>query len=236
MNNYYVYEWIRLDTNEPFYVGKGKDDRWKELTRGKNEHFNNIVKNIPCVVNILHENLEEKVAYHLEVWYIREYRDVIGYKLVNITDGGEGQSLCGSANGFYGRVHSDKSKEEIGIKSKERNQGKNNPFYGKSHTEESKKKMKGRVKSEEERKKISERGKTLIGAKNPNAKPIICITTKKIFQTIKEAQEFYGIKRINFKHKTNGKLNDGTPLIWKRLIWKHSKKYKIKVVNKNEIA
>ena len=22
MSNYYVYEWIRLDTNEPFYVGK----------------------------------------------------------------------------------------------------------------------------------------------------------------------------------------------------------------------
>ena len=26
-NNYYVYEWIRLDTNEPFYVGKGKNKR-----------------------------------------------------------------------------------------------------------------------------------------------------------------------------------------------------------------
>lgn len=30
-NEYYVYEWIRLDTNEPFYVGKGKKDRWKNL-------------------------------------------------------------------------------------------------------------------------------------------------------------------------------------------------------------
>ena len=26
-NEYYVYEWIRLDTNEPFYVGKGKGNR-----------------------------------------------------------------------------------------------------------------------------------------------------------------------------------------------------------------
>lgn len=24
---YYIYEWIRLDTNEPFYVGKGKGNR-----------------------------------------------------------------------------------------------------------------------------------------------------------------------------------------------------------------
>ena len=27
MNQYYVYEWIRLDNNEPFYVGKGKGER-----------------------------------------------------------------------------------------------------------------------------------------------------------------------------------------------------------------
>ena len=27
MNQYYVYEWIRLDNNEPFYVGKGKRER-----------------------------------------------------------------------------------------------------------------------------------------------------------------------------------------------------------------
>ena len=33
-NKYYVYEWIRLDTNEPFYVGKGCDDRWKDLKGG----------------------------------------------------------------------------------------------------------------------------------------------------------------------------------------------------------
>ena len=26
-NKYYVYEWIRLDINEPFYVGKGCGDR-----------------------------------------------------------------------------------------------------------------------------------------------------------------------------------------------------------------
>lgn len=26
-NIYYVYEWIRLDTNEVFYVGKGKNNK-----------------------------------------------------------------------------------------------------------------------------------------------------------------------------------------------------------------
>ena len=32
-NVFYVYEWIRLDTNEPFYVGKGRDNRCYKLTR-----------------------------------------------------------------------------------------------------------------------------------------------------------------------------------------------------------
>lgn len=45
-NKYYIYEWIRLDTNEPFYVGKGKGRRWNTLTRGTNKHFNNINKSI----------------------------------------------------------------------------------------------------------------------------------------------------------------------------------------------
>ena len=27
MNEYYVYEWYNIDTNEVFYVGKGKKDR-----------------------------------------------------------------------------------------------------------------------------------------------------------------------------------------------------------------
>lgn len=87
---YYVYEWIRLDTNEPFYIGKGSYNRWYESKRGNNCHFNNIVKSIPVAVNILHDELTEDDAFKYECWYIYEYKDVIGYNLVNITDGGEG--------------------------------------------------------------------------------------------------------------------------------------------------
>lgn len=35
MKEYYVYEWIRLYTNEPFYVGKGKGDRGYQLKKNK---------------------------------------------------------------------------------------------------------------------------------------------------------------------------------------------------------
>ena len=98
---YYVYEWIRLDTNEPFYIGKGKGRRWCVLKR-ENDRFNKIVNKIPVAVNILESNLCEKEAFEYEIYYINEYRN-IGFDLVNICDGGENPpTLYGKENGNYG--------------------------------------------------------------------------------------------------------------------------------------
>lgn len=196
-NKYYVYEWIRLDTNEPFYVGKGCDGRWKE-TLSRNNWFLHIVNKVPCAVNILHDNLEEQIAYDLEVWYIREYRDIIGYNMCNISDGGEGSGLTGESNGFYGKHHTEESKKKIREKSKERNQGENNPFYGKRHTEETKQKMRGRIKTQEEIDKIKRGvvGKACYYEDNPNSKKIICLNTLKVYDCIKLAIEEFNTESI----------------------------------------
>jgi hypothetical protein len=85
-----VYEWIRLDSNEPFYVGKGKERRYLKCDRPNNKHFNNIMKSTSAVVNILHNNLTEQEANEIECWYIHEYKFIWGFDIVNITDGGEG--------------------------------------------------------------------------------------------------------------------------------------------------
>ena len=106
---YYVYEWIRLDTNEPFYVGKGKGRRWCVLKR-ENDRFNKIVNKIPVAVNILESNLCEKEAFEYEIYYINEYRN-IGFDLVNICDGGENPpTLYGKENGNYGNHWSEDKK------------------------------------------------------------------------------------------------------------------------------
>ena len=208
---YYVYEWIRLDTNEPFYVGKGKGDRWRKLKREGNNHFNNIVNKVSVAVNILHDNLEEEIALGLEVYYIWLYRDIIGYMLVNINDGGDGCALCGKNNPMYGKNSWDYMDEDAKIerikKLKER-KGEKNPWYGRSHTLEAREKM-----------SKTRKGKTN-GKNNPKAKSVICLTTTKIFSTEKEGSEYYNCVRQHIskccKGERNycGKLSDGTKLRW----------------------
>lgn len=219
-NIYYVYEWIRLDTNEPFYIGKGKRNRCYKLIRDNNSHFNNIVKSIPVAVNILHDNLDEKTALGLEVWYIREYRDIIGYNLVNITDGGEGCVI-------KGWNHSEETKKILSKKMK-----------GKEKDRECRmkisKSLKNKKHSMEHNKKVKENHADFKGRNNPRAKSVICITTGKIFFTLKDGAEYYGIKNTGHiaqccknKRKSCGRY-ENKKLVWKYLIWNHGKIYRIK--------
>ena len=95
----YVYEWVRLDTNEPFYVGIGEKNRWKEYRKGRrNKKFDIIFKHNKCAVHILHTNLSREIAGQFESWYINEYKYIIGYDICNITDGGEGATIMGKDN------------------------------------------------------------------------------------------------------------------------------------------
>lgn len=234
MNDYYVYEWIRLDTNEPFYVGKGKGNRCYKLTRGNNQHFNNIAKSIPVAVNILHDNLDEETAFGLECYYIWLYRDIIGYNMTNMNDGGEGQTLCGENNPFYGvhrygednpfydKKHTDKTRKKMSENHWDCS-GDNNPMYSKHHSEESKRKMSENRKGKHCGKDNHNYGKGYLmeGKNNSNAKAVICLATSKVFFTAKEGAEYYNIQSKSHlgqccqgKRKSCGKLPDGTKLVW----------------------
>lgn len=91
-NKYYVYQHVRLDTLEPFYVGKGKDSRAYSRW-GRNKHWYNIVNKVGYSVEIVQDNLTEEEAFNLEIETIANYRK-LEYKLCNMTNGGEGVSGC----------------------------------------------------------------------------------------------------------------------------------------------
>ena len=102
--------------------------------------------------------------------------------------------------------------------------GKNNPFYGKHHSEESKQKMSESNKGKNSFENKTKEEMETIGKKISEAcsKKVICITTGEIFNSIKKAGNYYNVAKntISFcckkKYKSAGKLN-GVRLQWKYL-------------------
>ena len=171
-----------------------------------------------CKLSWENEELKKKVsARNVKRWEENEnYRKKMHEK------------LRGENNPMYGKHHSEETKKKMSEAMKGKYVGENNPMYGKNAYE-------GKTKEEMEQigKKISEKSK---GKNNGNAKSVICLTTKKIFYTVQDAMNEYNIKGTSGigkvckgKRKYCGKHN-GQKLIWKYLVWKHNKKYRIKSI------
>ena len=172
---YYVYGYIRLDTNTYFYIGKGTDIRYKRIDL-RSKHFKHIMDKTECIVEILYDNLTEEEALGIECYLIHELVFEYGYSididgnrseekgchLVNCTWGGEGISgykyteeqreKCarhGEQNGMYGR------------------KGELSPHYGKVYSEEHKNKIK---------------------LSNPRRKRVYCVELNLTFNSYREAE------------------------------------------------
>lgn len=95
------------------------------------------------------------------------------------------------------------------------------------------KSLKNKKHSKEHNRKVKENHADFSGKNNPKSKSVICITTKKIFLTIKEGSAYYNCNSSHItscckgRRKSCGKLKNGTKLNWKYLIWNHNKKYRI---------
>ena len=211
---------------------------------------------------VLFNNLTEDEAKLLEQCYIALYDTTDKNKGYNITDGGEGvrgykhteewkqkmsKARSGANNPWYGKHLSKEHREKISMNHADMS-GKNNPFYNRTHTEETRQKMRdnhydnsgknnhmyGKHHTKESKQKMSEAkiGK-YAGKNNPKAKSIICITTNRVFFTIKEAANHYNIdesgivKCCKGKRKNCGKLSNGTKLVWRYVNYKHNRVYRV---------
>lgn len=103
MNIYYVYIYKYPDTLLPFYVGKGKGDRYKVHLKlyksDPNGHKKNVIRQIlnegkAPLIEFYAKDISEEEAFKLECDLIEKYgrRDQLNGLLCNMTSGGEGSS------------------------------------------------------------------------------------------------------------------------------------------------
>jgi hypothetical protein len=99
LGKHYLYQHIRLDTNEPFYIGIGtKYNHRKDYTRAKargkqrNKIWRAITQRVDYIVEILFECDDYDFIKRKEVELIIQYGQIIKNNgtLCNLTDGGEG--------------------------------------------------------------------------------------------------------------------------------------------------
>ena len=85
---FYIYKWFITETGFVFYIGKGKDNRYKSMKK-RNPYFLNIVKKYNCDVEIIEYCENEEIAFEKEKQYIKDFKEK-GMATANFHEGGLG--------------------------------------------------------------------------------------------------------------------------------------------------
>lgn len=138
MNNC-LYFHINPLKNEIFYVGIGNKKR-PYTTKGRNNHWNNIVNKYGLIVDVVSDNLSWESACKLEQFYINKLgrKDLNKGSLVNLTDGGEGAFGIKRSDEFKRRLSDINKGKKQTLEAKEKQI---NAQIGTKRSEETKKKM-----------------------------------------------------------------------------------------------
>ena len=107
----YVYRHVRLDKNEPFYIGVGTGRNYKRARkRGtqRNDIWNRIVAKTPYEIHILMDNLTWLQACEKEKEFILLYgrKDLGTGPLLNLTEGGDGR---------FGHLISEETRKKMSV-------------------------------------------------------------------------------------------------------------------------
>lgn len=225
-------------------TGQRPETRWKAGSPYKrNTHFWRAIQKYGWYDGFLHEvissNLTKDEACNLEVELIAKYNTTDQRYGYNQTSGGEASFVmtdevkqkmkdnhydCSGENGsFYGKHHTEETKEKIRQARIGKYSGKNSPKYGKHPSEETRKKMseskKGKCLTKDTKKKMSEQR---IGFKNGSAKrPVYCVELNEIFWGAMEVKNKYGINDnvVRFAIKGVREYGGKHPETGERLHW-----------------
>jgi hypothetical protein len=183
----YLYRHIRLDKNEPFYIGIGSDNRFRRANERarRNKHWKNIVAKSLYKVDILFEDLTWENACKKEIEFIELYgrKDLGTGTLVNLTGGGDG-------------AYKTNPSKETRLKLSQ--------------------KAKGKIYKESTKNKISETLKIIYkdSANHPRSKKVICTKSKKVYSSIKDAAIESGITPNNLRRYLDGTHKNITTFLY----------------------
>ena len=203
-NKFYVYEHIKADTKEVFYVGKGIGNRCHKRTN-RNRFWHNVVNKHGFEVKFVAKDLDEDLALLVEVERIDQLKK-LNHRLCNLTGGGEGVS------GLVMSAESRKkmSDSHIGKKpSQETRKKQSLARVGVKKSEEHKLKIglgnKGKVRSLETKQKISDL----------KSKKVICLETNTVYQNAYEASKQTKIQRSGISRCCRGDRKTAGKLTWR---------------------
>ncbi len=198
----YLYRHIRLDKNEPFYIGIGCSKNYKRAyqTNSRNKIWKYIINKTNYEIEILFDNISWQIACNKESEFIKLYGriDQKNGILSNMTNGGEGmlshiqskETKEKRSISMTGKVFSDIHKKRI-----------SNKRLGKKHSIETKIKM-SKTRLGKKNKKITDETKLkmsiakkgkYIGGNNPRAKKVIDNNTGIIYSNSKEVASIFSI-------------------------------------------
>lgn len=211
----YVYRHIRLDKNEPFYIGIGKDGdctfkrAYYKSKQKRNKIWIDIVNKTPYNVEILFDNISWEEACKKEIEFITLYGRInLGTgTLANLTNGGEGT---------FGLKWSEKSRLRNSIRQKEEKAYWFDKKFTEQHKEKISNSLKGRHPSLETKRKISS---SLKGEKHPQygktsfrAVKVIDTSTGVIYDSIALCQSNTNYNKLS--EKLRGTRKNNTPIIY----------------------
>ena len=98
------------------------------------------------------------------------------------------EAMSGENHPWYGKHHTQESREKMSISKKDMYNGENNPFFGKKHSQENIEKMKG----------------THSGKDNPKSRPVYCIELGIGFDSIGIASKKTGVNKRSISYCLDG--------------------------------
>jgi hypothetical protein len=179
-----VYQHRRLDNNEIFYIGIGKEESRAYNKKNRTNYWKHIINKYGYVIEITHKDIIWEEACSIEKYLISFWgrKDLGKGLLVNMTDGGDGvqgkiirkETKQKMSESQKGKKHTEETKEKMSIsqknrkpRSKETIEKMSDSHKGKKMSEEAKQKMSeykkgklsnmlGKKHSEKTKQKISE--------------------------------------------------------------------------------